>query len=470
MSLSAMSSSSAPGISTTAHPSDFSCSPVAFCSVSSSNKSGAPSGMLWAHKATRASEGNEMQSEVQWEEAVWGTCRGVGGFQAPEVECGGPPSILSDIWALGIMLFKAVFPSHSTLPDEADGGGVIVPQHEDECLRSLLHSMLRTDPLERLQTADQVAVHPFLAQVSGGRPSSPDSLKLVIQSEWKVHLVREYGRRLQAERPPAELTISQDQIVDSTLAAFLNLTQGGLVHPLHITFVSMASLPLSSPKQPPLTMATFYSCFFDQILRSPLNLVETCSGSAYLPSASASVAFMDPKSQVVPSLELLGRVMVKCVIDGYPIPPVFGPSLPKFLLGEAPTLQDLEPFHPHLATKLNTLLSLNFQSSRAQQISLLQQIHEIILEINLLLGSSDSKMPSLNDRVDCEEYVMNIIEQVLIDSRKPQLNALKEGFSAVDLSCYLLVFSSRDLSFLFTSPVDESNSNTTNDKCFYSVS
>ena len=44
---------------------------------------------------------------------------------------------------------------------------------------------------------------------------------------------------------------------------------------------------------------------------------------------------------------------------------------------------------------------------------------------------------------------------MLVNCRREQLEALKAGFAAVDLSGYLPVFSPRDLISLFNSPASE---------------
>lgn len=98
---------------------------------------------------------------------------------------------------------------------------MVIPAHEDECLRALLAALLRTDPRRRLQTADQVLAHAFFATDVLGRDGSASHQ--IVQTEWKIKLLREYGQRLQAGRPPVPIEISMLNLVDSTLGTFVHL-------------------------------------------------------------------------------------------------------------------------------------------------------------------------------------------------------------------------------------------------------
>eukprot|EP00959_Pyramimonas_sp_CCMP1952_P448302 9387170-Pyramimonas_sp.AAC.1 len=53
---------------------------------------------------------------------------------------------------------------------------------------------------------------------------------------------------------------------------------------------------------------------------------------------------------------MIGRVLVKSIVDRRPIPARFAPSFFKFLLGAQPALRDLELYDRTLATMLQELL------------------------------------------------------------------------------------------------------------------
>jgi hypothetical protein len=52
-----------------------------------------------------------------------------------------------------------------------------------------------------------------------------------------------------------------------------------------------------------------------------------------------------------------GKFLMKCIIDGKPIPPLFAPSLFKYLVGKKPDMNDLEAFDPNLALRLRFSLA-----------------------------------------------------------------------------------------------------------------
>jgi hypothetical protein len=229
---------------------------------------GVPPGMQWAAKPS--STAREPVPPPVSPPATWGGFGGVVGYQAPELEAGGEPSPLSDLWAVGIMMFHTVFPTASAVPDAATGG-VVVPPHEDESLRSLLAGLLRTAPQSRLQSADRVLAQPFFAtDVLVTEP--------LVQTEWKVKLLRQFGRRLQAGRAPLRIEVSLTHVVDSTLTTFASLYKGNLVQPLHVTFIH-ASSALQMECMP--TLASLYTTFFTQVRpHAPRRLHKLRTGSS----------------------------------------------------------------------------------------------------------------------------------------------------------------------------------------------
>lgn len=70
-----------------------------------------------------------------------------------------------------------------------------------------------------------------------------------------------------------------------------------------------------------------------QVLDASFGLFETCDGDTYLPAAAASMALLTASGGTVDVFEVVGRLLVKCLIDGHSVPPVLAPSLYTFLLG-----------------------------------------------------------------------------------------------------------------------------------------
>jgi len=107
-----------------------------------------------------------------------------------------------------------------------------------------------------------------------------------------------------------------------------------------------------------------------------------------------------------------GRYLMKCLIDGKAVPPLFAPSLFKYLVGRRPTMHDLEAFDPNLALRLRFSLAEDHQF----------------------------------------EAVEAKVEEVLVKRIEPQLAAIKEGFHEFDLSKLVGEFSGFDLVALSLTP------------------
>jgi hypothetical protein len=187
-----------------------------------------------------------------------------------------------------------------------------------------------------------------------------------------------------------------------------------------------------------------------QVLDASLGLFETCGGDVHLPAAAASMALLTASGGTVDVFEVVGRLLVKCLIDGHAVPAVLAPSVFKFLLGaEVVAAADLEPFFPQLATILRQLGEVQFaQPGAVEQALQLRHRAEALLPHLPHLPHARA----LTSEERCAEFAQRLAQEVLVDSRREQLEALKAGFSAVDLSGYLPVFSPRDLICLFTSP------------------
>lgn len=401
---------------------------------------------------------------------------GIPGYMAPEVEAGGQTSPASDLWSFGLMLFEAVFGGASSLADP-DVGGVIVPDHEDASVSTLLRSLLRTDPKARMDNAEDVLAHAFFLSRA---PVPPHQ---IVRSVWKARMVRDYGRHVQLGRFPIPASVRLTAVAGTVLGLFSGISGTSLLHPIHLTVLDVP------PGYAPPPMAAIYARFFAEMFDPRYGLFETfnpaalqvvCgtptpphspektgggglqpplppgappptaarwssatlvhgtgggrgslggdrssggwggSGACLLPSAAAAVQWAE-------TYRLIGRVMVKCILDGCVVPDLLAPSVYKYLLGQrVESLRDLEAFHPEEASRLKQVLSAT---------------------------ASESTRPSLgggNAAKGVTREVAAAVEMELVGVRAPALAALRAGFSEVDLSAYLGMFSSSDLRELVT--------------------
>eukprot|EP00854_Cymbomonas_tetramitiformis_P006506 gene6506-7799_t len=218
------------------------------------------------------------------------SCLTAGSTWKCQVESGGEVSAGADLWALGVMLFEANFSTLTPVPD-GEKGGVPIPSHDDESLRHLLSLLLRTDPALRLQTADEVLAHPYLATDMLGR--DPGGTHQIVQTEWKVKLVHEYGHRIQAGRQPVPATISMDDMLNSVMSVALLLKDSALMHPLHITFVNA---PQNAPSP---TISFLYQSFFSEVLHPRAMLFETRADASAASNGSPGLGSMLPSCTVL---------------------------------------------------------------------------------------------------------------------------------------------------------------------------
>eukprot|EP00898_Chlorokybus_atmophyticus_P004023 jgi/Chlat1/4621/Chrsp3S05581 len=362
-------------------------------------------------------------SNAAKEPSARSTATGSASFVAPEVEAGGATTAASDLWALGAMLFQTVF-GQEPVPDPRTAS-VPIPEHDDECLRQLLSSILQIDPKNRLSSADEALAHPYFATDVLGRDSTLSSL--IADSAWKSSLVRHYGRRLQTRRIAISVEVSDERLVDDVLSVWACLADLDLTHPLNVSVVA-------GPSTTVMDVNELYTAFFSRLLQPDASLFE--AGPSY--DSERPMALLPKAGADLRTLEQVGRVVVKCVVDGCVVPSRFAPSFYKYLASEAPNLRDLASFDPHRAAALGTVL----QASDAARGAAMEAAEFSTNEVqDVLLG-----------KVSFEQAVQNKVVQLLVDNRLPQLQAIKAGFKAVDLACCLPVFSWRDLHALLTVP------------------
>ncbi|KAM9966213.1 hypothetical protein ACTFIR_006408 [Dictyostelium discoideum] len=132
--------------------------------------------------------------------------------------------------------------------------------------------------------------------------------------------------------------------------------------------------------------------------------------------------------------KILGKIFLKSIIDGKPIPDCFPTSFFKYLLGVKVNLRDLEIYDPQLAQSFKKVLVLD-------------NIEEYLSTTfeGLIEGGESIPVTDLNK----EEFIQRNIERVLVGCRQSKLEAFKSGFMSIDsLNAHFALFSPTELQLL----------------------
>ena len=211
--------------------------------------------------------------------------------------------------------------------------------------------------------------------------------RIVYRLGGKAKMVRDYGRHIQSGRHPIIASVSLSSVAGTMLGLFSSISGHALLHPIHLTVVDAAWLRTTP-------VAAIYARFFAEIFDPGAGLFETFNSAApsSLPSTSTTLLPPPPRRRLhrrrrppasPPSLNttphhasaaaaaaastgrssslgantgssgtacllpsvaaalgysethrLIGRAMVKCVLDGAAVPDLLAPSVYKYLLGE----------------------------------------------------------------------------------------------------------------------------------------
>eukprot|EP01133_Synstelium_polycarpum_P003478 gene3478-3969_t len=368
---------------------------------------------------------------------------GTSGYRAPEMEAGSSGSYASDIWALGIMLYKAHFPKARDpflMPGET---AIAVPHTDDRRLAALLSVLLQAAPASR-PAAHQIAVHPyFVTSLVEDLVNS----RTLIDSREKIAAFRAHISSLSAmadeTHDPLIMSVRRATLVPDVFTFFRKLESSSLFTHLEVTFVGEPGLDHGG------LSSEMYSLLFNQslvptstpiasVFSTDFGLLERGSDSQFHLVSSAP---LDMDTSPLSSLRTehavfttLGKIFLKAVIDGKPLPDAFAPSFFKHLLRLTPSLHDLEAFDEMLAHSFRRVLLLdNIDSYLATTFE------------GLIDGGENIQVTDANK----EEFISRNVERVLVGSRRYRLDAFREGFLSIEsLNAHFALFSPAELQIL----------------------
>lgn len=189
-----------------------------------------------------------------------------------------------------------------------------------------------------------------------------------------------------------------------------------------------------------------FSIFYDSIFQGVGNLFESCEsyrdhsdveeGKAYSQHSNGVVlptSQHSNNSDCLADLRAVGIAMVKSLYEGRRIGSKLCPSVFKFLTNTNPNMRDLQIFDPQTSKSLQwTLATIG------------------VGEFGLHFESVGSPELGVVDDTNKNKFVTMKINNILVDSRLPQLKALKSGFIdgmkalSVDASPFLSLLSHTD--------------------------
>jgi len=355
---------------------------------------------------------------------------------APEVVAGQEYTEESDVWRLGVLLFKA-----ATSVDNAPValGTARVPVHavQHPRLRDLLTQVLVVDPTERL-SAQECAIHPYFTSfvrdmVDAGNYTTSDD---------KIAQFREYLARQPESGDLFMISVTRASMADDAIRLFSRCTPRKLRHDrLHVTFRGEAGVDAGGVTK------DFFCSFFTAIMDPRLGLFETKNGKTFLPMAEPH--FGRGRGGVtnelrqrhsaweltLRKLEAVGRVLGKAVQVQVTVPDLFPPSFFKHLVGHEPRgLEDLEAFDAALARQLrDNVLAQNLTPEIAEALTLDFE--------GLKPGGGDVLVTNENKH----EYVTLRANQTLVGCRRAALEAVSRGFQCMGFHGELRRFNGHDL-------------------------
>ena len=318
--------------------------------------------------------------------------KGTEGYISPEVLEGGALTPAADIWAAGVMLFRAMMLSRDEIYDQKMKGRKFVAISSDPSFPDQVRDLFAR--IFTLDASSRISANEVLS--SGFIKSSLLSYSLMCQRnlecDRRIEAAMEHFGALRKTREEVLVSVSSEAVVHDTIRHFKQMHQEGAAANDSEWFLR----PIACKDGP---AGSLFSRFFAGLVENGL-LEAARSDQAphfsvtYLPSS---------KHQDLGDFFSMGLIFAKALIDGHQVPSFFPSSFYKHLLGHELRIADLELYNYSLAFHLHEVLAKN-------------------LDIVSIEGTPNSR------KVRKHEYVRYTIHQELVSCRSGQLESLKRGF------------------------------------------
>lgn len=372
----------------------------------------------------------------------------------------------------------------------------------DVDLADMISSTLMYDP-NRRATAYELLAHPYLSASLNSHPLN--RMTALVNSDGRIEAVRSYIHAIRRELSKVLVSVQRSQMVESVAAVFPELSEASMISPIMVVFQGEAgvdegalttemlnlyyeqlvvkhramvavttedsnSSPVSeSPNS--TTSSPSVSCNENKTMdntpsvrRFPLSQNSSMSDRQLIPfpsspspsAASAPTSIMtgvtylpaEDQSNIDTSVfELLGKMMVKNVVENRPLPLELNASILKFFCGASVSILDLEEYDRTFALHLKQLRFLSNDSLRATFLDFSSFPPEFLASQYDGIYSSTTQLQSSN----VGDYVKMSVEYFLIYKRQKGLEAMKKGFYHFpSLSSHLKLLTPFDLQILLS--------------------
>lgn len=281
--------------------------------------------------------------------------KGTVGYISPEVLLGRKATHRSDMYALGIMLWRVTFPltppPQLSAETAAEAPQPVVPQCDDEELRSLLVRLLSPRPRERLTAAEALAL-PYFA--SGYVRNLVESRR-VLPAQAALYVLQQRVIESRDVAGLQPLVVRVGPLPGSALVALAGAFASAepalhaVFAPLRVEFEGSEGVEMMTEETDAVAGA-LASRVCAEAADPAAGLFDTGDAGALLPAASAG-----GDAAALRLLEGFGRLLARAVAHGAPLPLPLAPAACRYAMGQPLGLADVETFDTRCAAGMRAM-------------------------------------------------------------------------------------------------------------------
>lgn len=370
------------------------------------------------------------------------------------------PTCASDMWSLGEAMYEVATHNACLLNPslasavQAQGSQVdcrfnLSPRLiGDERLAELIASVLVRDPLHR-PTAYELLAHPYFCVSLNTQSANPALAK----SDDRLEAVRSFIHAIRREHSKVLISVQRGLMVESIADVVPLLTETEMVAPIMVVFQGEDGIDEGALTTDMLNL------YYEQLVSKHHALVcrsaegeedNDADGSSSNGAIRTGVTYLPANDEGVkdPALfELLGKVMVKNIVENRPLPLELNSAVLKFFCGAPVSILDMEEFDPVVCRHLKQLRRLSPAELEAVYLDF-SSFSPAFLEKQC--GGVYSAETTVNAG-NVSDYVKMSVEHFLVYQRQEALKAMKKGFFHYpSLSGHLSLLSPFDLQLLLS--------------------